>query len=474
MRVDCSWHRSTAGACNTGRVSCSGLITSRERRLLAIVVACYLALASGYAIVVPPFEAPDEPAHLLYTNFVAQHAQLPNQDAPARRVAGEGHQFPLYYIGAALLVRLTQPDNAISFSPQVNRSAEQPAMPSPRPKFLHTGEEIFTTRRDAIGFYLLRILSIAFGAATVITGWLIARMLVSRAIDRLTATALIATLPQFAFISATINNDNLANLLIALAIYALLRVLSTPEPGNFLLLGLTLGPALATKKTALFVVPVVIGGVAWLWWQRRQVRRNLLKSFAVTTALVALSAGWVFARNALVYRDPLGNAMERRTLPELLDHKSIVDPYWFNLFLPRMAESFVATFGWMDVRLPGPLFAGYMLVAVLSVAGFGVAAVRIRWDAGQVAALALVASCFAGVVIYNLTYTQFQGRFLFPVLPLIAIGCVAGLRQSCRLLGRERHVGWVALACVGQALVVNAIALLSLHRFYNDLNNYIR
>ena len=47
-----------------------------------------------------------------------------------------------------------------------------------------------------------------------------------------------------------------------------------------------------------------------------------------------------------------------------------------------------------------------------------------------------VLACGAGIIAYNLTYSQPQGRFLFPVLSLLAIALSAGLRELLRPLSR--------------------------------------
>src|ERR671933_10205 len=98
------------------------------------------ALAALSALLAPPFEAPDEPAHLAYVDFIATRAALPNQYGPDRPLTGhgisptEGHQPPLYYAAAALLLRLT---------------AQAPCLPTPpAPNPLHAWNGAGGTRID--------------------------------------------------------------------------------------------------------------------------------------------------------------------------------------------------------------------------------------------------------------------------------------------------------------------------------------
>jgi hypothetical protein len=90
----------------------------------------------------------------------------------------------------------------------------------------------------------------------------------------------------------------------------------------------------------------------------------------------------------------------------------------------------------------------------LVLAAFGGLGSHLRRQAFRVdgrAGLAVVSigSCFAGVVYYNTTYSQAQGRFLFPVLSLIGVLVALGLqallahfrRRSARLLALGLIVG---------------------------------
>src|SRR5262249_20597766 len=119
---------------------------------------------------------------------------------------------------------------------------EHPAGPAPAPP-------------DAVPFRLLRLLSVAFGVATV--GAVLAlgaRYLSGR--WALLPAIFVATLPQFLFVSATISNDALTGLLVTLCLLAALSLLDAPLRGRcYLLLGACLGLALLTKKTALFLLP---------------------------------------------------------------------------------------------------------------------------------------------------------------------------------------------------------------------------
>jgi hypothetical protein len=446
----------------------------RDVCLLAPIVVLYLALATAFAIVVPPFEIPDETGHLFYINAVARTGQLPNQNDERRYVEGEGHQFPLYYLPAAVAVRAALADDSVDLQPWVNRVPGAPPASGVRPKFIHVGPSIFVGRSDALAFYGLRGYSIVLGAGTIVLTWLVAGELGLHRQQRLLAAALVATLPQFLFISVGINNDNLATFGVTLAIYCLLLVNRSPTARHAAALGVALGLVLCTKKTALFLIPVCIVVLGRLALTRRLERQALLaRCVQVVLPAVAISA-WVFARNARLYGDPLGTAMERRTLPLLVDEKSLLDWYWLDTFAPRLAESFVGVFGWMDVLAPRLVHYTYLALGVAALAGV-IVAPRCgpeRWKIG-IAAM-LVIACLGGVVVYNLTYTQYQGRFLFPVIAPISALCVMGWRA---LLSRARlrsHQFRMAFALVVLLTAFAIYALVLLDRFYSAPEHYIQ
>jgi 4-amino-4-deoxy-L-arabinose transferase-like glycosyltransferase len=440
---------------------------------LPVIVAGYVVLAFAFVWLVPPFEAPDETGHLFYIDFVARHLALPNQYDSARSVEGEGHQFPLYYVLMAPLVRESLGDDSVDLRPRVNRDASGSPPTGARPKFIHVGPDIFVASDDEAMFYALRVLSVALGAATVVTAWFVAGELVASRDQRILATALVATLPQFLFISASINNDNLANLLIALATLFMLHFSRSPAAGNASLLGLTLGLALCAKKSALFLVPAFAIVAGWLLVREAGRRREVLGATALAAAIALGLSGWVFVHQRVVYGDFLGSAMERRTLPALVDRKGLIDPYWVHPFAPWMGKSFVAVFGWMDVQLPRVAYAAYLTLGVAAVVGLLAGYPTWRSNRRIWIGFLLIVACASGVVVYNLTYTQYQGRFLFPVLPVIAALASRGLAGALRHTPIQRSTRPVALMLVLMLIAVDVVSLVVVYTFYSPRSAYI-
>jgi len=430
----------------------------------------FFLFATLFAVFVPVFEVPDEPAHLAYIHFLVGRAALPNQSDPSYFVPDEGHQPPLYYVMGALLCRVTMPDGVVDVQPVIQRPPGSD-LPENIPIYRHLTARIFPTTRDRFGFYLLRLMSVGMGLLNLFCIYLLARSMLQDTRWALVPAAFVATLPQFLFISGGINNDNLANLLSTVCLYRLHLILRAPEQSKgYLWLGIFLGLGLITKKTLLFMIPGILLVSFYLIWKKKIDSKVLLRNLLILFAAVLLLSGWWYIRNAQLYGDFLGAEMERRTLPHLVDEKSLFSRYFLKSFWLTTGVSFIASFGWMNVTLPSPVFAFYFLIIVAGTAGF-----LISWRGRRNAYAPFIALftllCLGGVIYYNLTYTQPQGRFLFPVLSLIGIGLAFGWRELLRAMPERkarRLVRAVLLVCV----LTNLVSLIVIHQFYYLTERY--
>jgi hypothetical protein len=484
-------------------------------------------VAAVYALLVPPFELPDEPDHLAYVNFIAARGALPNQYNPAQAVLREGHQPPLYYALCAVVVRLTQPDQRVDVRPVPHRPPD-PAAPEHIPIFRHVDIPIFPTRADWMGFYLLRLLSVLMATLNVAValrlfdrlwnppspypsppvsrgeraqgvgwnppspypsppvsrgeraqgvGWNppspypsppVSRGERAQGVGGFTtpiqstrtrdgnlhlAAILLVGLPQFAFISGGITNDNLANLLGTLTLYGLLRLIESPDALRLhAWVGLLLGLGLLTKKSLLALLMGWGLLIAWLLWRGVGSRRDVAKGALLALLVMVTVSGWWLIRNLMLYGDLLGSEMERRTLPELVQERSLFSRYFLASFWRVTLFSAIGIFGWMNVLLPLWVYAlgtGLLFLALMGlVRGWRGMPIGLRW------CLVWVFLQVGGLVWYNLTYTQPQGRLLFPVLSV-------GLALIAYGLAQWLSTRWRRMALVGFALLAALLHLIS-------------
>ncbi len=183
----------------------------RRDRAAWLIIAGFVGLAVIYSVVNPIFESPDERLHFQYVRALMDQRALPVQ-SPTEQT--EFHQPPLYY-GLGALIAAPLPAEPVTL--QVNsfwNTQPGPPLNDNKNLYLHTRAEDWPYRGGVLTVHVLRLLSIALGVVTLIIAYGVLREVFDRQPGlRLGALAVMAFNPQFIFISASINNDNLAILL---------------------------------------------------------------------------------------------------------------------------------------------------------------------------------------------------------------------------------------------------------------------
>lgn len=436
--------------------------------MLAGLVGLYLLLGTLYAINTPAWQVPDEPAHYNYIAHIAATGQLPvlqagdYDSAYLERLKGErfppelsiesvryeGWQPPLYYLLAA-------------------------------PVFALTGGSLLA----------VRLFTLVLGSGVVVLTYRLGRAVAPTApVIALTAAGFVACLPQHLAMMAAANNDALAEGVMALGLLLSVRaLLGAPGSRRYGVLGLLLGVAFVTKLSAYPLAALV--GLALLLLARRE--RWTLAEFVRAAAQVygpALVIGGVWwARNLAVYGGLDFLAMQR--------HDAIVDGQlrttdalagwgavgYLRSFFTTTFQSFWGQFGWMGVVMDRRVY-WLLLVFTLGVVAGGVGVLITRRRAGatlsrsryDVAVLLTVALLLAVAVYlyYNLSFVQFQGRYLYPALPVLALGVAYALRQwAAWLVGLARaafpRAAWAEAALLALPLVpIALLALLAVFALY--------
>ena len=398
------------------------------------IIGLFVLLATLYSLIVPVFEAPDESAHYLYADYVARNIGLPRLDYA--HPGDEYHQPPLYYWLTALSVRaagLPNPDPFLQPNPMA--AISDTAGTGNKNAYRHNfAAEAWPWRGTVLALRLGRFMSIGLGGLTVWLAYLIGlRVFGGRWGLALAATALVAFNPQFIFISASMNNDNLVTLLVTLSLWLALRLNQSQRLSwrHGLWAGVVVGLAILAKPTG------VIAGVGLSWvFLGRAVRlrsgRPLLGLMALATLTILLSGWWVY-RNHLLYQDPL----LRRYLLAYLGQTEVLWPT-LRQFLGRLQEaeiSFWATFGWLNIVIPEPFYLAYRWLIRLGLIGVGVGTARSIWGRGiswlpvaRQMLLPLLTLLALLLVIWQWVALAggIQGRLLFPAIVPLALLIVWG------------------------------------------------
>jgi hypothetical protein len=286
------------------------LLSVRQGPAMAALLTAATALT--YVLVVPPFEPPDELAHLQYARFVAVTGTLPREvpphDSQWRASSYEWVQQPLYYLAAGGVLRvlgLHEPAPAPRLNPRSRLTGGSEVS-----IFAHDGAP--APRAPSRALYLLRLLSVAMAAATA---WCAARATAlvtgSHWIGTLAGAGL-ALVPQWAAVMGIVSTDPPATLLAAMT--TLLLCTSIAGQGRdraWLMAGLLAGAAYATKATTVFLLPM---GLLAAWSAARGVRSAFVRRAAWFAAGAAAVAAWIPLRAWLVFGDPLARAFKQEVL----------------------------------------------------------------------------------------------------------------------------------------------------------------
>jgi 4-amino-4-deoxy-L-arabinose transferase-like glycosyltransferase len=435
------------------------------RLFLMFIVAAYLVAASLFAITTPAWQNPDEPAH--YNNIatiasgnglpVLHHGdydqgymdQLINARFPAElpidSVRYEAYQPPLYYIAAV-------------------------------PAYLLAQGSLLT----------LRLFSVSLGAFVIILLYLCAELVFpNKPLLSVGAAAFAAFLPMQVAMSAAVNNDGLAQLLLLAAMLILLRWLrhrfygpirhfgdvaydatrTGVKRGDWpmlLLLGLLLGLGMLTKIYAYVALVLCAGMVGLTVWMRPRAhardrdvalkgpsRSSFLRGiqamlWVVVPAILVVIPLWL--RNVDLYGawDILGlryhDAVvvgQPTTADWLAQNGSIA---YSERAMTLTFRSFWGAFGWLSVFMDSRIY--FLLLVFTAIVLCGLLWSLVRFISGRPETdldrfqfwilgffMAFLLAVIASYAWYNLKFVQHQGRYLLWGLLPISIFIALGWRE---------------------------------------------
>ena len=434
------------------------------RVLLVAIVAAYTTIGVLYAALTPTWQVPDEPAHYNYVRALAEGRGFPvlehgdydqaylerlkserfPPELPIELVEYEDHQPPLYYLLAT-------------------------------PVYLLFGGAVLP----------LRLISVTLGALLLLVVFGTVRAIFPTQPGlALVTIALIAFIPQHVAMTAGVNNDALAELVVGGTLWALVvYVGGDRERDRPWQIGLLLAVALLTKTTAYAVVVVAMVAVLVRWRRERRAWGWAVGQLAwmLVPALI-VSAPW-FIRNGLTYgwSDPLGLVRHNEIVEGQLRTSEYLALHGWAAYWERAwrftFQSFWGQFGWMGVVLPARIYKGLTLLSTLLVAGFIAWLFQHRRPSQStnlpisqstnspilplfLLALSAILTFFS-FVWHNLTFVQHQGRYLFPALIPIGVAVALGLDALAGVLPQRLRSWAIAALFAGLA----ALDVYCLFRF---------
>lgn len=336
-----------------------------ENRVLWACLALHFVLGCLYLLILPLWGGvPDEPLHYSHIKFVGEFWRVPLITDPrsfgggladycfTADPVGTAQHGPLYYWTAAPLFWVSK---------GLSVEAQQ---------------------------YLLRVLSLLWGAAMLLPVWAILKRVFSGSPQLAGALLLCLTLlPHRLLMSAVIYNDIACATMLSLALWTLARALEDDATWkSWLWAGVALGLAALTKRVALVAFPAFLLGI----WMTRTPRRPLVSLLNVGTFLGAfvVVAGWWFLRDLSLYGElfPTEPSFARRTWSELLLYAPADQlRFMFTYALRGLWLSLWSQVGWIPWDAGGLwgalslfLYGGFALVSFLCATGF-FAGIKSKW-----------------------------------------------------------------------------------------------
>jgi 4-amino-4-deoxy-L-arabinose transferase-like glycosyltransferase len=456
---------------------------------LVLLLAAVLVVGTAWALVLPPWQSPDEQWHFAYAQTLAEHGRLPDAGNPAsfsseQRLAAassRSDRMPFH-------PELRAPWDESRYDAWQRNNARLPATrredgggvnnASSNPPLFYAVEAVPYKVAGGDVFdrlYAMRFVSVLFLLVAVVATWLLAGELFgpNRTLQ-LVAAAVVGFQPMATFMGGSLNPDSPLLAFWSLALWLGVRILRrglTTKSG--VALAAVAGGAVLTKAIGYLVVIAAAILIGWkLWRQRSWDTRGLLAVAAgcVLVAVLPFAVAEVTGRTAF---NQVGNTTGNNL--SLFDFPAdYLGSYLWQFYLPR--PSFLRVlpggidheygfdvvfrggwglFGWKDVRLTNGVYTTLLVTSIATVAAAALALItrRVKIERAVLAYLLLVALALVAALhwiefrfVVERGEAFIQGRYLLPLLPLGACALGAALTMvPSRLRGAAVGVALVGL-----------------------------
>lgn len=381
---------------------------------MALIFTLYFLLALGYSLLMPIWEAPDEPAHYHIAWRLARMGGFPT----LKNNYEMNQPKTFYYLGSQIIRMLDQVDTHLSdyFLPrefkEIIRKSER--------RFDWTADNY----RFLLGVYALRWLNILFGAGALWFIWKSFQTVASeQTVIRIAAFALSALTPQFLHIMSSVSNDALGTLAGALLFYLGLQIINT-RSNMLTLISIPLAVILplTTKLTVLPVGTALLVIVAWKWMFNNPQKRWLV----FCGVLILFGISMLF----FLFPETIQTAAGEITWRLFSLHKNA----WTYKYLIFIFDQIISTYwgkvGWLAVGLPAAVVIFLTLFGLIGMLMNAQNLIKTRLQNPQfnawMATWIIVLCMIAAVAKNALTTSATQGRFLFPGIGALSLLMISG------------------------------------------------
>ena len=475
----------------------------RPPAALLFLLATTLALGCVWALVVPPFQAPDENAHVAYVQSLTERGELPGDPARGFQSTEQSSGADAANADQTAQQLFVKPEwstrrhdawlqRRFTAQKRSDGGGTNPASANPplyylslMPSYeLASGGDLF----DRVS--AMRLASVLFLLLTVTAAWLLAGVVFrgNRPLQ-LAAASIPAFLPMVTFVSASVTPDSLLYAVWGLALWLGARLITgRGGRGDVAAICAVAGLAVVTKATSYALLPAVAVAVVTSAVRAGGGTRRLVLTLVVAAAAFAVVAGPWYVTARLEDR-PASGQLAGSAPASAVDYREFGSYVW-QYYLPRLPfqarygalgrypqayetwfKQAVGAFGWLETRWPGPVYAGLFVIAALILAAALVALVRRRRELDPMLLVFFITALVT--LVAGLHWNEYrlaegsgslasQGRYLFPLLPLAGLVAAAALTT---VPARLRAGALGTLVGGLSALQLFAIALV-VSRFY--------
>lgn len=433
----------------------------KHRFWLWLILAAYFIIGTGYILLNPLWESPDEIHHFPMVKYLQTHGlQLPSQ---AEGTVGlwqqEGNQPPLYYILSAILISpidTSDIHDVMRVNPHADIGIIRPDGNLNR-LVHHPQNEAFPSSGSVLASYILRFFSLILGGMTVFVSYHTAKLIFpEKPTLALGAAGINAFIPMYIYISASVSNDNLSTLLANLLLFLLIRLLlqdETPTWGNYVLIGLITGMGLLSKLNIGLLIPIVAFVLLVISIRKRDWQPFIFGGL-ISGGLTILIAGWWYWRNCQLYHDPtgldrfleiVGTRVEPATLEQLWTERD------------SFTRTFWGLFGSITVPMPEILYLIFNAVAAIAlIVGIIVATSRLREKAYRLAitlTLLWPIMTFIALLRWTSVTPASQGRLMYGTISSLSLWIAVGIGYWLP----QRFRAWIIGFIIGVMALISAI-----------------
>ena len=456
----------------------------KENINLLIVIILFIVLCVSYILVLPVFEAPDEPGHFLYAFYISKYNKIPppynepvsteqyikeNIDEKVDKVfyMDENHMFykepgsllyrdqrhhpPIYYLISSQIIK---PFNVGNIYIKDNLNQEHGIYN----RFIDN--KILKNNSSTISLVLiLRLFQIVYGVLIIFFIFKIIKLLSDDEFKNNSILLIsgIAFLPQFVFLCSYINNDVLSSLFGLISAYFIVLLFKRDKAylGLLSILFAIIGGF--TKYTILIMVPVTI--IAFLIWfiiKKKKIWAILGILVIIILSIIAFYYIINFDETKRI-SSPLLNKILSVSSGILADLKDIKQSFINIPALTVTFKSTVAVFGWMNIFVDSFIYYFFLAYVISGILVFFVNIRDYRKSKKSIIFIILsIISIFSYFLLYASSgnWVQNQGRIILTAVFLTYIITILGFRSV-----KDRYKNILYYTLFSSSLLISVFCL---------------